>query len=112
MSAEGVRYTNRSVWLSAFRKCMGRVPSDEKIPDDMSDEDKCTVVCTLMGTLATGQGNIMRYRTLGPKVYPIHALINTVLVPYGVAQDAAEPEATPTGSTGGEHHDARRWQYQ
>ena len=43
-SAEGVRYTDRSVWLSAFRKCMGRVPSDEKIPDDMSDEDKCTVV--------------------------------------------------------------------
>ena len=45
ISAEGVRYTDRSVWLSAFRKCMGRVPSDEKIPDDMSDEDKCTV-CT------------------------------------------------------------------
>ena len=44
MSAEGIRYTNRSVWLSAFRKCMGRVPSDEKIPDDMSDEDKCTVL--------------------------------------------------------------------
>ena len=40
--AEGVRYTNR-VLLSGFRKCMGRVPSDEKIPDDTSAEDKCTV---------------------------------------------------------------------
>ena len=43
-SAAGVRYSNRSVSRSAFQKCMGRVPSDEKIPDDMSAEDKCTVL--------------------------------------------------------------------
>ena len=43
-SAAGVRYSNRSVLRSAFQKCMGRVPSDEKIPGDMSAEDKCTVV--------------------------------------------------------------------
>ena len=42
-SVAGVRYSNRSVSRSAFQKCMGRVPSDEKIPDDMSAEDKCTV---------------------------------------------------------------------
>mgnify|MGYP003335619770 CR=1 FL=1 len=43
-SAAGVRYSNRSVSRSAFQKCMGRVPSDEKFPDDMSAEGKCTVV--------------------------------------------------------------------
>eukprot|EP01044_Picomonas_judraskeda_P007758 COSAG03_NODE_851_length_5634_cov_2.593315_4_plen_182_part_00 len=34
ISAEGVRYSNRRVSRSAFQKCMGRVPSDEKIRDD------------------------------------------------------------------------------
>ena len=35
ISAADVRYSNRSVSRSAFQKCMGRVPSDGKIPDDI-----------------------------------------------------------------------------
>ena len=42
-SAEDVQNTNGILTLPRFQKCMGRVPSDEKIPDDMSDEGKCTV---------------------------------------------------------------------
>jgi hypothetical protein len=42
-SAEDVQNTNGILLLPRFQKCMGRVPSDEKIPDDMSEEDKCTV---------------------------------------------------------------------
>ena len=42
-SAEDVQNTNGILTLPRFQKCMGRVPSDEKIPDDMSAEDKCTV---------------------------------------------------------------------
>ena len=42
-SAEDVQNTNGILALPRFQKCMGRVPSDEKIPDDMSDEGKCTV---------------------------------------------------------------------
>eukprot|EP01043_Picozoa_sp_COSAG02_P040262 COSAG02_NODE_3243_length_7108_cov_5.440291_6_plen_71_part_00 len=43
-SAEDVQNTNGILALPRFQKCMGRVPSDEKIPDDMSDEGKCTVL--------------------------------------------------------------------
>ena len=43
-SAEDVQNTNGILTLPRFQKCMGRVPSDEKIPGDMSDEGKCTVV--------------------------------------------------------------------
>ena len=42
-SAADVQNTNGILTLPRFQKCMGRVPSDEKIPDDMSEEDKCTV---------------------------------------------------------------------
>ena len=42
-SAEDVQNTNGILALPRFQKCLGRVPSDEKIPDDMSDEGKCTV---------------------------------------------------------------------
>ena len=42
-SAEDVQNTNGILTLPRFQKCMGRVPSDEKIPGDMSDEGKCTV---------------------------------------------------------------------
>ena len=45
-SAEDVQNTNGILALPRFQKCMGRVPSDEKIPDDMSEEDKCTVLGT------------------------------------------------------------------
>jgi hypothetical protein len=48
-SAEDVQNTNGILTLPRFQKCMGRVPSDEKIPDDMSAEDKCTVL--LLATL-------------------------------------------------------------
>jgi hypothetical protein len=48
-SAEDVQNTNGILTLPRFQKCMGRVPSDEKIPGDMSDEGKCTV-----------QGNVSR----------------------------------------------------
>ena len=43
-SAEDVQNTNGILTLPRFQKCMGRVPSDEKIPGDMSDEGKCTVL--------------------------------------------------------------------
>ena len=46
-SAEDVQNTNGILTLPRFQKCMGRVPSDEKIPGDMSEEDKCTVVLVL-----------------------------------------------------------------
>ena len=42
-SAEDVQNTNGILTLPRFQKCIGRVPSDEKIPGDMSAEDKCTV---------------------------------------------------------------------
>jgi hypothetical protein len=59
-SAEDVLVQNTSgiLALPRFQKCtcMGRVPSDEKIPDDMSDEDKCTVpwYYSMIVCLATG----------------------------------------------------------
>ena len=49
-SAEDVQNTNGILTLPRFQKCMGRVPSDEKIPDDMSAEDKCTVRVQLVST--------------------------------------------------------------
>ena len=43
ISAAGVRYAVGKLTASRFHRCMGRVPSDEKTPDDMSAEGKCTV---------------------------------------------------------------------
>ena len=45
-SAADVQNTNGILTLPRFQKCMGRVPSDEKFPGDMSDEGKCTVRVT------------------------------------------------------------------
>ena len=55
ISAADVRYSNRSVSRSAFQKCMGRVPSDGKIPDDMSAEGKCTVLTELTRSVCLGR---------------------------------------------------------
>ena len=44
ISAAGVRYAVGKLTASRFHRCMGRVPSDEKIPEDMSAEGKCTVL--------------------------------------------------------------------
>ena len=63
-SAAGVRYSNRSVSRSAFQKCMGRVPSDGKIPDDMSAEDKCTVLYSCTGTRTAGLHTLYYKSTL------------------------------------------------
>ena len=55
ISAAGVRYAVGKLTASRFHRCMGRVPSDEKIPDDMSAEGKCTVRCVLvLGTPTRG----------------------------------------------------------
>ena len=43
ISAEGVRYGVGKLTASRFHRCMGRVPSDEKIPGHTSAEGKCTV---------------------------------------------------------------------
>eukprot|EP01043_Picozoa_sp_COSAG02_P010839 COSAG02_NODE_390_length_23244_cov_35.504558_20_plen_77_part_00 len=70
-SAEDVQNTNGILTLPRFQKCMGRVPSDEKIPGDMSDEGKCTVydkasvvvTCTGMCLTSQNSGQMdIRYR--------------------------------------------------
>ena len=43
ISAAGVLYIVGKLRAWRFHQGMGRVPSDEKIPDDMSAEGKCTV---------------------------------------------------------------------
>ena len=72
ISAAGVRYAVGKLTASRFHRCMGRVPSDEKTPDDTSAEGKCTV-CLVRGTYHSllSTGGCMKIDPFGLSAEPV-----------------------------------------